>query len=101
MNKLRPFAVINQPHTGVSPDPSVAVELADTDRGFLPNRLTTDQRDAIGNPAEGLTIYNTDTQTQETFDGAAWQQMTKGGSTQYLQVANNLSDVADIPTSPG
>lgn len=70
-NRLRSTAIINQPITPVPQDPTVSLNLADDDRGFLPNRMTTDQLDAIANPAEGFTIYNTDTQTQETFDGAA------------------------------
>jgi hypothetical protein len=80
MNRLRPFAVINQPHTGVPPDPSVAIELADTDRGFLPNRLTTAQRDAIADPAPGLLIYNTDDSVYQFFDGLAWNAIGGSGS---------------------
>jgi len=38
------------------PDSSAILELADTARGFLPPRLTTNQRNAILNPAEGLII---------------------------------------------
>jgi hypothetical protein len=99
MNRLRPFAVLNQPHTGVQPDPAVAIELADTDRGFLPNRLTTDQRDAIADPPEGLTIYNTDTQTHELFDGSAWQQMAKGNIPPGLpSISDNGVDVLINPS---
>lgn len=100
-NRLRSIAIINHPGTPVENDSSVSLNLADDDRGFLPNRLSTDQRDAIEEPAEGLTIYNTDTQTHELFDGSAWQQLAKsgGGPTPYLQIANNLSDVADKSTS--
>lgn len=57
--------VIGNPLTSAPLDPSAAIELADTDGGFLPNRLTTEQRDAIENPATGLLIWNTDTQEYE------------------------------------
>lgn len=89
-SRLRPFVVINKTNTSAPLNHSAAVQLADTDKGFLPNRLNTDQRDAIDNPAEGLTIYNTDSQTYEIFT-SAWQQITADS----LQASANLSDVPD------
>ena len=47
------------------PDSSAILELADTTKGFLPTRLTTNQRNAISNPAEGLIIFNTDSKCFE------------------------------------
>lgn len=41
-------------------DPSAALEVSSTSRGFLPPRMTPAQCDAISNPAVGLMIYNTD-----------------------------------------
>jgi len=41
-------------------DASAILELTSTTKGFLPPRMTTAQRDAIGSPAEGLVIYNDD-----------------------------------------
>jgi len=46
--------------TGANPDPSAGLDADFTNKGFLPPRLTTAQRDAIVTPAEGLMIYNTD-----------------------------------------
>ncbi len=54
------------------PDASAILELDATDRGFLPPRLTSAQRDAITNPAEGLTIYNTDKKCLDTYNGVRW-----------------------------
>jgi hypothetical protein len=71
-NKLRPFSVVGTPGLGATIDPSVAIDLADKDRGFLPNRLTTAQRNAIASPAPGLLIYNTDIPEYEFYDGSAW-----------------------------
>jgi len=42
------------------PVPSAMLEVESATRGFLPPRMTTDQRDAISLPAEGLMIYNVD-----------------------------------------
>ena len=42
-----------------TPDASAILDLKSENKGFLPPRMTTAQRDAISSPAEGLTIYNT------------------------------------------
>lgn len=55
-----------------APVATAQLELVSTTRGFLPPRMTTTQRDAIGSPAEGLTIYNTTTQVLNFFNGSAW-----------------------------
>ena len=56
-----------------TPDESTSLELQSTEKGFLPPRLTTAQRnDNIANPAEGLLIYNTDNNSLEFFDGLQW-----------------------------
>lgn len=55
------------------PDSSAILELSDTTKGFLPPRLTTLQRNAIVNPAEGLIIYNSDTQCFEGKTPSGWK----------------------------
>ncbi|TVR84599.1 MAG: hypothetical protein EA412_00270 [Chitinophagaceae bacterium] len=65
-----PGVSINE--TGASPDPSAGLDVDFTDKGFLPPRLTTAQRDAIQNPAAGLTIYNTDDNCLQWFNGNIW-----------------------------
>lgn len=50
-------------------DASAAFDVQSTDKGFLPPRMTTTERDAIGSPATGLVIYNTTTNQLEVFDG--------------------------------
>ena len=41
-------------------DPSAALQVDATDKGFLPPRMTSAQMQAISSPAEGLIIYCTD-----------------------------------------
>lgn len=41
-------------------DPSAGLDVRFSDKGFLPPRLTVNQRDAIANPANGLMIVCTD-----------------------------------------
>ena len=55
-----------------NPDPSAVLELSSTQKGFLPPRLTTLQRNAIVQPAEGLTIYNTNKDCLEWYIASQW-----------------------------
>lgn len=41
-------------------DESAILHLESSDKGFLVPRMTTNERDLIASPAEGLTIYNLD-----------------------------------------
>jgi hypothetical protein len=55
-----------------SPAPSALLELSSTRQGLLPPRLTQAQRDAIASPAVGLTIFNTDTNALNVWNGVSW-----------------------------
>jgi uncharacterized protein (TIGR02145 family) len=61
-----------------SPEPSAALDLTATDKGFLPPRMDIAARDAIASPAEGLTIYNTDNKCLETWNGTDWISICDG-----------------------
>ena len=56
-----------------TPDSSAALEIKSNSQGFLPPRMTTTQRNAIANPAEGLQIFNTTTDCLEIFAKGRWQ----------------------------
>lgn len=49
-----------------------ALEVSSTVKGFLPPRMTSTQRDAIGSLEEGLTIWNTTSKALESYDGTSW-----------------------------
>jgi uncharacterized protein (TIGR02145 family) len=66
---------------GSSPEGSAMLEVKSTDKGFLPPRMTTAQRDAIGSPAEGLTIFNTDCNCLQFYNGSLWFDACSGGVT--------------------
>ena len=51
---------------------SSILTLSSTAKGFLQPRMTTVQRDAIGSPATGLSIYNTTTNTIDFYNGTSW-----------------------------
>tara|TARA_R110002020_G_scaffold76635_3_gene194098 strand:+ start:2494 stop:3042 length:549 start_codon:yes stop_codon:yes gene_type:complete len=62
-----------------TPEASSLLDVTSTTKGFLPPRMTTAQRNAIGSPSPGLTIYNTTTTTLNYYDGANWQATGAGG----------------------
>ncbi|QBA19694.1 hypothetical protein EU348_00335 [Chryseobacterium indologenes] len=59
------------------PDQNAVLELASTEKGLLPPRLSTAERDAIAvtSAEEGLTVYNTDNQSVQFWNGTAWTEM--------------------------
>ena len=64
---------------GASLDSSSLLSMSSTSKGFLPPRMTTVQRDAIGTPATGLMIYNTTTNQYNSYDGGAWVALAMSG----------------------
>lgn len=55
--------------------PAALLDLTSTSQGFLPPRLTSEQRDGIPAPPEGLTIYNTTTKRLNFHDGDNWREV--------------------------
>ncbi len=55
-----------------TPHPRAILHLEDTTRGFLPTRLTQEQRDALTNVPEGLIIYNITSHCLEFWNGTQW-----------------------------
>lgn len=52
---------------------SAILDMTSTSKGFLPPRMTAAQKDAIGSPATGLVIYQTDgTSGLYHYNGSAW-----------------------------
>jgi hypothetical protein len=55
-----------------NPHPSAKLDVTSTTQGFLPPRMTTAQRNAIINPAEGLIIYNITTNCLNIRSSNVW-----------------------------
>jgi hypothetical protein len=72
-----------------TPDASAQLEVSSTTKGFLPPRMTEEQRDAIVSPATGLIIYNTTANTLEYKIASGWVSLisnpdaTNAGEMQY------------------
>lgn len=64
-----------------SPHPSAILDVSSATKGVLIPRLSQSQRDAVGSPAAGLLIYQTDgTAGFYYYNGSAWQVLGAGGS---------------------
>jgi hypothetical protein len=61
---------------GIVPHACAALHVYSTTGGFLPPRMTTEQRDAISSPVGGLMIYNTTTKKLNFYNGTAWETVT-------------------------
>ena len=84
-------AVFTTGSLGIGVDPPNATALLDvssTSKGMLAPRMTTVQRLAITNPANGLIVFDTDLRSLQVYDvvGEAWNGL--GTSAGTLQVGN-------------
>jgi hypothetical protein len=60
---------------GTSPVNSAMLDVRSTEKGFLPPRMTTAQRNTIASPEEGLVIYNTNEKALNVYNGTEWSSM--------------------------
>jgi hypothetical protein len=51
---------------------SAQVAIDSTTKGFLPPRMTTTQKNAIGTPAAGLQVYDTTLNQMSYYNGTSW-----------------------------
>jgi hypothetical protein len=60
-----------------NPDPSSILDITSTNKGLLIPRISTVQRNTIGSPANGLQVYNTDTNKVNTYNNltAQWEEV--------------------------
>jgi hypothetical protein len=78
----------------ITPHTSAKLDIASTNSGFLPPRMTSVQRDAISNPATGLIIFNTDTESLEIFVSSGWFAINKTNSPIEKLLGGSGSDMA-------
>jgi trimeric autotransporter adhesin len=60
--------------TGAAPNPAAMLDVSSTNKGFLPPRMTSAQRTSIPTPmpANGLVVFDTDTQSLWIIRNGAW-----------------------------
>lgn len=85
-----------------APNAAASLELADTDKGFLVNRLTTTLRTTLGASMsateQGMMVYDTDEDVLYTWDGASWNMATNTDAQDLSLSGNTLSLTNDGTT---
>ena len=66
-------------NNGANAHPSAMLDVTSTTKGFLSPRMTSAQRLAIPSPAEGLSVYDTDTKTFWYFS-TSWKEINLNGN---------------------
>ena len=95
--------------TGAAADPSAALDVSATTKGFLPPRMTRTQRDGILNPATGLVVFCTNCGLNggelEVFAAGIWRNMAGGVAANVIAIGQSTGGgiVAYIlqPNDPG
>ncbi|MCB0630696.1 MAG: hypothetical protein KDD15_13205, partial [Lewinella sp.] len=64
--------------TNADPDPSAMLDVQSIDKGVLLPRMTTDEMNAIVDPAPGLLIFNEETQSYWHRDATQWCEISAG-----------------------
>ena len=73
------FVFVKAQNVGIgtnSPNSSAELDVSSSNKGMLIPRLTTNQRNAITNPATGLMVFDTDKASIMFFDGSAWRALS-------------------------
>lgn len=85
-----------------APNSNAALELADTDKGFLVNRLTTALRTTLGSSLtasdQGMMVYDTDIDAIYTWNGSSWNTVTNTDNQDLSLSGNTLSLTNDGTT---
>lgn len=68
--------VIGTDSAGFAPDPSALLDVRSRTKGFLPPRMTTVQKNALPNPAEGLIVYDLTLHKLSLYTGTVWETVT-------------------------
>lgn len=58
-----------------SPEACALLHVDTREKGFLPPRMDTGQRNSIPSPVEGLMVWNYDTKRIEVYDGSSWREI--------------------------
>jgi len=76
------LSIVAQQNVGIgtpNPHPSSLLDLSATDKGLLVPRVTTQQRVAITNPADGLLVYDVSFQCFYYYGNNIWNSLCQAG----------------------
>lgn len=86
LNNSLLFSQVGINTDGSTPDSSAILDLKSANKGFLPPRMTFEQRNAIQNPVEGLIVFCTNCKADGTgvlsiYQDGKWQNFLWGCTT--------------------
>ena len=88
--------------TNTPPNASAMLDVSSTTKGLLPPRMTSLQRTNITSPADGLLVFDADTQSYWFRQSGAWTELPKGGSTNnYWQLNGSAGNEIKNTNSGG
>jgi hypothetical protein len=67
--------VVNDGSNVSTSSASAQLDIQSTNRGFLPPRMTTTQKNAIASPAAGLVVYDSTTNKLCCYNGSTWNDL--------------------------
>jgi hypothetical protein len=79
-----------------NPDSSAGLEVDFSNKGFLPPRMNTTQRNAIQSPAVGLMILNTDNYCMEYYRPSGWYSMCPRLATVSTSSVTSVTGVSAV-----
>ncbi|XOV68902.1 MAG: cell wall anchor protein [Fluviicola sp.] len=82
-------------------DASAVLELESTEKGMLFPRMTTVQRTAISNPANGLIVFDTDLNEFVFFRSGEWSVMDSETKRSNYKLVQNAADLSEELTAGG
>lgn len=71
-----------------TPNPSAILDINSTTKGFLPPRMTINQRNAILNPIAGLIIWCIDCDEIQAYNGTIWKNMAGAAACTSPTISN-------------
>lgn len=86
-NPIKAQVSINLDNT--DPDPSAMLDVKSSERGILIPRMTSLQRNSISNPAIGLFVFDTSTNSFWYYSGLIWKEITLNTDDQNLSLSGN------------
>ncbi len=83
---------------GSAPHASAMLDVKSTEKGILVPRMSSTQRSAVVSPAQGLLVYDLNTESFWFYSGTAWEELISG-YTSILRDADNDTKV-QVEESP-
>lgn len=77
-------------NSNTPPNASAMLDVGSTSTGMLIPRMTTAQRNAIASPAEGLSVYDTDTKSYWYYSGTAWGELSAVNANLWTISGSNI-----------